>query len=63
MKPRFAILLAVLLLGVLSPTANAQLSLSWFTVDGGGGAVAGGSLTLRFTVGQPDAGSAMTGGA
>src|SRR5258706_16164272 len=44
--------------------ARAQLSMNWFTVDGGGGTssnVAG--LSLSFTIGQPDAGPAMTGGA
>jgi len=31
-------------------------SLSWFTIDGGGGASAGGRFSLSGTIGQPDAG-------
>ncbi len=30
--------------------------LSWWTVDGGGGAAEGGAFTLAGTAGQPDAG-------
>jgi len=37
--------------------------LSWNTVDGGGGTSSGGAYTLAGTIGQPDAGVAMTGGA
>jgi hypothetical protein len=62
MRFRNTVFLAVLLLAALSPAANAQLSMAWFTVDGGGGTSTGGALALRFTVGQPDAGAAMTGG-
>lgn len=36
-------------------------TIDWFTVDGGGGASAGGGLALAGTMGQPDAG-AMNGG-
>ena len=42
--------------------ADAQLAISWYTIDGGGGMnSAGGGLQLDGTIGQPDAG-AMTGG-
>jgi hypothetical protein len=41
--------------------AQAQLDLSWNTIDGGGGTSTGGPFTLAMTMGQPDAGS-MTGG-
>lgn len=37
--------------------------LSWNTIDGGGGASSGGAYELGGTIGQPDAGVAMTGGA
>jgi len=37
--------------------------LTWSTVDGGGGAVAGGSYALIGTVGQPEPGPVLTGGA
>jgi hypothetical protein len=41
-----------------SPTALALngYDLSWWTVDGGGGAAVGGPYTLTGTAGQPDAG-------
>ena len=42
-----------------SPQAN--YSVSWWAVDGGGGASQGGSYTLHGTAGQPDAGT-FTGG-
>jgi hypothetical protein len=37
-------------------------SITWYSIDGGGGVSTGGSYTLVGTVGQPDAGTA-TGGA
>jgi hypothetical protein len=40
-----------------------QTSISWWTVDGGGGTSTGGVYTLSGTIGQPDASAAMTGGA
>lgn len=42
--------------------ASAQLAIDWYTIDGGGGTSTGGGLTLSGTIGQPDAGPAMTGG-
>jgi hypothetical protein len=36
-------------------------ALDWWTVDGGGGPVAGGDFELLATIGQPDAGSALGG--
>jgi hypothetical protein len=55
--------LFLLALGALAPAANAQLSLRWVTADGGGGRSTSGSLSLHFTVGQPDAGTTpMTAG-
>src|SRR5262245_53076464 len=36
-------------------------NLSWFTIDGGGGASTGGAYAISGTIGQPDAGKA-TGG-
>ena len=37
--------------------------LSWYTIDGGGGTSTGGSFSLSGTIGQPDAGVPLTGGA
>jgi hypothetical protein len=59
-----ATLILVVLLVVVS-VALAQTGgydLSWWTVDGGGGTLAGGSYTLSGTAGQPDAGVLAGGG-
>ncbi len=61
------IILAVLLLAVAGGVlAQVDLPLafdiSWFTIDGGGGASTGGAYSLDGSIGQPDAGS-MSGGA
>ena len=37
-------------------------SLSWSTVDGGGGASSGGAFVLKGSIGQSDAGAIMSGG-
>src|SRR5262249_49561063 len=43
--------------------AHAQsFSIDWFTIDGGGGTSTGGVFAVSGTVGQPDAGVAMSGG-
>lgn len=42
-------------------SAAGTYDLSWHTIDGGGGISAAGALELNGTIGQPDAGSAMTG--
>jgi hypothetical protein len=70
----FAVILAAVLLlaGTAAPLALAQggdkpaapddaYSISWYTVDGGGGTSAGEPFTLLGTAGQPDAGT-LTGG-
>jgi hypothetical protein len=41
--------------------AQAQYTLDWFTVDGGGGTSTGGVYSVSGTIGQPDAGT-MSGG-
>ena len=41
--------------------AQAQFSIDWYTIDGGGGTSTGGSFTLTGTIGQPDAGAASGG--
>jgi hypothetical protein len=44
-------------------TSRAQsYGIDWFTVDGGGGTSTGGVYSISGTIGQPDAGPAMTGG-
>jgi len=49
---------------MLHLTATAQpYSISWFTIDGGGGTSSGGIYSLSGTIGQPDANNTpMTGG-
>src|SRR5262252_3505955 len=58
----FAILVAML----TGAAAQAQYTLDWNTLDGGGGESVGGTVDLAGTIGQPDAGSflqPMAGGA
>ncbi len=52
----------VLVLLAISVQAQ-NYSINWFTIDGGGGTSTGGVLTVRGTIGQPDASSALTNGA
>ncbi len=53
-----ACLLAV---AAFASVAAAQYSVNWYTIDGGGGTSTGGGYTISGTIGQPDAGPAMTG--
>ena len=47
----------------LAPFAHAQqYSIDWFKIAGGGGTSSNGQYTVSGTIGQPDAGMAMTGG-
>lgn len=45
----------VVLIVLVSSSANGQYELSWYTIDGGGGRSSGGPYTLTGTIGQPDA--------
>src|SRR5258708_16849103 len=61
---RHSIKSVLLLAGLLATTAisHAQsFDISWYTIDGGGGASSGGTFSLTGTIGQPDAGH-MAGG-
>ena len=51
-----------LLLSAFCFCAQAQYSIDWWTVDGGGGTSTGGVYSLTSTIGQPDAGGPMTNG-
>jgi len=72
MNKKFLFAQAAFALGLVATVATAVIAdglagtpvfdLSWHTVDGGGGTSAGGTLAVSGTVGQPDAGVAMTGG-
>lgn len=59
LQTRIAALL--LLLVVWAVQAQTNLTIDWFTIDGGGGTSAGGVYTVSGTIGQPDAGT-MSGG-
>jgi hypothetical protein len=54
----------VLLVCLLIPAIGfgQQYSIDWSTIDGGGGTSTGGVYSVTGTIGQPDAGVAMTGG-
>jgi hypothetical protein len=51
-----ATLIPLLLVSIALAQAGDGFDLSWFTVDGGGGASSGGIYTVSGTIGQPDAG-------
>lgn len=62
MKTRNLFLVAFLAV-ILATQANAEnYSITWSSMDGGGGASAGGQYSLSGTVGQFDAGAEMAGG-
>ena len=68
MKPTtlFAFIGSIVLcagVGALAPFGGGDFDLSWHTIDGGGGSSStGGGFELAGTIGQHDAGPAMTGG-
>lgn len=67
MKPRSLYLGAMVLLFLtisgLVLAAAAVYTMDWWTMNGGGGMSAGGVYSVSGTIGQPDAGPALTGGA
>src|ERR1017187_274191 len=48
--------------GGLNTVRAESYSIDWSTIDGGGGVSTGGVYQVNGTIGQPDAGAAMTGG-
>ena len=53
----------LLALGLLAPALRAQTySIAWYKISGGGGTSTNGQYALSGTIGQHDAGTAMTGG-
>ncbi len=52
----------VLLLGAAAAASGQTFSLDWATLDGGGGTSTGGLYAVTGTIGQPDAGAAMSSG-
>ncbi len=55
-------LLIIFTIAGAARAARAQLSIDWYTIDGGGGASSGGTFALTGTIGQPDAGTQSGGG-
>lgn len=56
------LLAAILVVGGLAFAQGTGYDLSWWTVDGGGGAVSSGGYAISGTAGQPDAAAALSGG-
>jgi hypothetical protein len=54
----------ILILGLVFPAIGfaQQYSVDWYKIAGGGGTSTGGVYAVSGTIGQPDAGVAMTGG-
>src|SRR5262245_33502091 len=60
--PRFGLVSTLFLASFMTPAARAQLAIDWYSVDCGGILFATGSgFELGATIGQPDAGSVMSG--
>ena len=60
---RMSHLVAISLTALAAPVAMGQdFSISWYTIDGGGGTSSGGDFVLSGTIGQHDAGGPMVGG-
>lgn len=55
-------IIVVLFLATFAIAASAQYAINWHTIDGGGGTSTNAPYSLSGTIGQPDAGSAMTNG-
>lgn len=61
-KNSLGALVAGAILFLATPATAQTYSLTWSTIDGGGGTSTGGVYTIRGTIGQPDAGGPMTNG-
>jgi hypothetical protein len=60
MKPQ-SFIFAIAVVAITNLACGFEID--WFTLDGGGGTSSNNTYVLSGTIGQPDAGSAMTGGA
>ena len=61
-QPFLFVIVAVAQLLFSAGEAHAQLSMTWYTVDGGGSVSSNGALSISGTSGQPDASNVVTGG-
>ncbi len=57
-----AVAAAAVAVGTALAQTGGGFDLSWFSVDGGGGASSGSGYTLTGSIGQPDASSGLSGG-
>ena len=55
-------LAALLIITAIVFAQSGDYTLSWWTVDNGGGTSSGGTYAVNGTLGQPDAGSLLNGG-
>jgi hypothetical protein len=60
MKP--LVIFCLLASGFCLPASAQQYSIDWFKIAGGGGTSTGTTYQVTGTIGQPDAGGAMSGG-
>jgi hypothetical protein len=51
-----------LMLALTASTTHGQYAVDWHKISGGGGVSSNGGFQISGTIGQPDAGPAMTGG-
>jgi hypothetical protein len=58
---KFPLLILALLLSASAASAQSY-AINWHTIDGGGGTSTGGVYSVSGTIGQPDAGAALTNG-
>ena len=54
---------AILFLAAAASALAQSYTVDWYKIPGGGGTSTGGSYQVSGTIGQPDAGNAMSGGA
>ena len=55
-------IILTLLIGATAVAVQAQYSIDWYKIAGGGGTSTGGTYQVTGTIGQPDARGAMSGG-
>jgi hypothetical protein len=61
-KKLHAVVIGLVAVAGIALSANAQYSINWYKIAGGGGTSSNGSYSVSGTIGQPDASGAMTGG-
>jgi hypothetical protein len=62
MKTKSLLIIELMLLFVLVRASAQTYTIDWYKISGGGGTSTGGVFQVSGTIGQPDAGAAMSGG-